>query len=231
MAFWNNIDSYHFNDRYSKFALSEIPNGISKIQSLIVRRKSHELVANHFYTLAGALEMLIGMCYHYQNVLKLKVELGIELFPDSRIMENIQHESIAYLNRVGQFYHFATSKIISARIADINVIAPTLCNAIVFRNKHAAHRSIDKPRNQDTPYMQEQHAISMNKYGGFIWLPKPGHRPSNNRLERDWSNYYPTSQVQLDDGKTVLYFSVEKDHSKLTSEAYAIFEAALSPKK
>lgn len=227
MAFWNSIDSYQFHDRYSKFDLAEIPDDISRIQSLIVRKKQHELVASNFYTLAGALEILKGMRYHFQNVLKLTAELGIEVFPENRITELIEHESIAYLNRAGQFYHFSTSDLITPLIGKIKEIAPTLCDANVFRNKHAAHRSIDKPRKEDTLYLQEQHAISLNKYGGAQWGPKPGTKPSENRLAMDYSQYYFISQVQLDDGKTVLFFSVERDHPKITSEAYAVYEAAL----
>ncbi len=195
MAFRNSIDSHSVFDRFPNFSLEEIPNPLDRIQSLIARSKEHELVASRFYTVAGALEILHGADYHYNNLRRIKI--GLDSLSDDRRIRygNLQNETVAYINRVGQFFHFATSRPVADRIGEISQFAPTIETAVEFRNKYAAHRSIDKPLKEDTPYLQEQNAISLSGYGGWQWFPKPGKSPTQSPMIC-FEDHYFVSQIQ-----------------------------------
>jgi hypothetical protein len=95
----------------------------------------------------GAIEMLGGLQYHYQQFLRIrerKLSGAVPLdAPDERF------EAVAYINRIGQFHYFANSafcKQIMGRSALLEI--PTLEKLLPFRHKYTAHRARDNPRDR-----------------------------------------------------------------------------------
>ena len=132
----------------------------------------------------GAVHVLQGMDYHYRAYLAhevlgraylLRLEaftrtlkgagvIPAQDFPRASVdeamhLEALNHEAVAYLNRLGQFYYFARS---IGRLAEV----PRLCALIHFRNKHGAHRSIDVPRGEE-PEVQVGQAMAFSFYRLF----------------------------------------------------------------
>ena len=76
---------------------------------------------------------------------------------ERKLLESLDHEALAYINRLGQFHAFAKSR-------NLKSLLPRASELMVFRNKHAAHRSIDDPRKEDNEHLQEAHAFA------FGWI-------------------------------------------------------------
>ena len=84
-----------------------------------------------------------------QDAQPTNIAIPIATETEKSHLEALDHEAIAYLNRVGQFFYFAKS------VGKIEAI-PTISYLTSFRNKHTAHRSIDAPRKEDEAHQQMQ---------------------------------------------------------------------------
>jgi len=122
----------------------------------------------------GAVHFLEGLEYHYQSYmahiratdayfshvsahtasLASAESAGSVAFPvptesERPHVDALDHEAIAYLNRLGQFYYFA-------RALDKADQLRRASDLMSFRNKHVAHRSIDSPRGEDAAHLRMQ---------------------------------------------------------------------------
>jgi hypothetical protein len=107
-----------------------------KIFSFIVQNK-HKIRDMHDYTrIVGSLQFNEGLEYHYNNFTTHLQNLAAKecLFDDSML----DHEAVAYINRLGQAYYFARS---------FNMLkhCPKIKELYLFRRKNTGHRSIDCP--------------------------------------------------------------------------------------
>ncbi|HEX3943229.1 MAG TPA: hypothetical protein VHW69_03995 [Rhizomicrobium sp.] len=95
----------------------------------------------------GAIEMLGGLQYHYQQFLRIRERKLSGAFPLDAPDERF--EAVAYINRIGQFRYFADSNFceqIIGRSALLEI--PALEKLLPFRHKYTAHRARDKPRDR-----------------------------------------------------------------------------------
>lgn len=128
----------------------------------------------------GSIPMLQGLDYHYNHFISqfhqlasyyerhesyLKDSMSGQRrnlpYPSSTDTErqtfrSLEHEAIAYINRVGQFYYFAKSFEHQSFLLRASELMP-------FRNKHTAHRSIDMPR-EETVHEKMWQAMSFGFY-------------------------------------------------------------------
>lgn len=165
----------------------------------------------------GAITMLEGLDYHYSRFVKLVNRLGPyfscrgaawpansgeavqRLFPtatEAEDLNGLDHESVAYLNRLGQFHTFAKAHGLASRLLKTHEL-------IVFRNKHTAHRSIDAPRGE-SQHEREYQAMTF----GFYRLTRGG---------------FPTYQILS--GRKHHEFDMCRDHPLVMQEAIDVLFA------
>lgn len=177
-----------------------------------------------FIRLFGTVPMLEGLDYHHRQSLSYFDQLarGSSKVVHDQLLSALDHEAVGYINRAGQLLAFAVSKPIAVPVERI----PKLLEVKFFRDKFVAHRSMDWPRGEDAN-MQVLHAISVTTMGGYVLQPKDGHtllddpwHPS--RYRSHYLCYQARKSVD-----TVYFFSIERDHPAVMSEAYAVLEHAL----
>ncbi len=160
----------------------------------------------------GAVTMLEGLDYHYSRFMELmkrldryfsyrRVPLSAHsneslqrLLPtpiETEDLNGLDHESVAYLNRLGQFHTFAKAHGMAARL-------PKMHELMVFRNKYSAHRSIDAPRGE-SQYEREYQAMA---FGFYRIITREG---------------FPT--YQMPSGKKHHEFDIYHDHPIIMQEA------------
>jgi hypothetical protein len=93
----------------------------------------------------------------------------------------------------------------------------------VFRHKHGAHRSVDKPWTEDTSDLRILHAMALADVGGALWSPRPGVSGEPKRKPPIHSHYL-TFQIQRPAGQAHDLI-LEKDHPLILEESFAVFEA------
>jgi len=147
----------------------------------------------------GAIKMMKGMDYHFDNFYKCT----------DRDQE--AHEAIAYLNRVGQFFDFARSDYVRAKVSSPLDLLPSILKFIPLRNKHAAHRSLDDPREND-PTDQDDRP----HYLALMFLDTSLHDREGNRM------------FQFLDGNGHINFTMAKDHPSIIKEAYELIQAIVN---
>ena len=163
---------------------------LSDITSLSTRARSWlsrvvtRIPEDESIQVVGAIAMLEGLDYHHDEFMKLVIQLTpyyarilggdtmnqvaehkTNPFPtavESKSLDALDHEAVAYLNRLGQLHSFAKAKALATRM-------PKARELVVFRNKHTAHRSIDAPKG-DSRQEQEYQAMTV----GFYRLTRSG---------------------------------------------------------
>lgn len=166
----NNIDNYNLIDNNSDKEIDAIHPLSARAFSLVARNWTRPLLKLGFINVTGAIEMLEGFEYHHDNIIRLSAELA----KGERVSEtNINHEAVAYLNRLGQFYYFTKSDFVGNAISDVDAIIPTIAKFLVFRNKHTAHRSMDAPKKDDTYDLKLSHARAVSSVMGSMFSCKP----------------------------------------------------------
>lgn len=130
--------------------------------STLVRSKEKTVVKDGFINLVGAINMMRGLDYHYEHFCIIVNEIAELPFPDVQSKQKklqLIHETVAYINRLGQFYHFASSNFVTSRINNWKEIIHTVIHYKKFHDKHSAHRSLDKPhKKEDSPELQQTYA-------------------------------------------------------------------------
>lgn len=230
----HSISDWSIQDPHPSKKLDDILPISERVHSLIARNKDHELLKENFISINGAAYMISGMEYHHLNFMEL-----VKLLSKGKNNQRayLEHEIVAYINRVGQFYYFATSELVSSIIPSVLTQIPKIEHIYMFRRKHTGHRSIDQPYNEDTRHLQGVHAMSLTGMMGIhfepkdktVGLPQPKPQGKNNwpKLMRDrWKLGYVGYQLNMGKGGTFNIF-LEKDHPIILNEAYSIFENLL----
>lgn len=116
-----------------------------RVFSLIVQNK-HKIYDMHDYTrIMGSIQFLEGLEYHYNNFTNhLQILAAQERLSDDSMLD---HEAVAYINRLGQIYYF---------IRSFNLLkhCPKIKELYLFRRKNVGHRSIDCPTDEDATHEQ-----------------------------------------------------------------------------
>ena len=231
----NNIDSYAVFDLHKDKDIREIHPLSARGKSLIARNRGNEHLKKGFINLLGALEILEGLEYHHKNI----IDLSDAIANGSDVHDGtINHEAVAYVNRMGQFYYFAISDFIKNVIPESMPTIPTITKYMVFRHKHSAHRSIDAPKNEDE-IVKLVHARSLSLAMGVMMTPKPGMalvKPPDITDDADWMKVFRSDQYrschrvfQIFDEVSVTHknFVIEREHPSITSEAYEVIERVI----
>ena len=150
--------------------------------------------------------MIDGLIYHHSNYIKAMYSLypfttetysnKLKVEKNGMLYKVMRHETIAYLNRLGQFYYFAKSQK-SIMICDL---MPTIIKFIPLRMKGTAHRALDAPRTNDVEEFSIQldnlmHGSSKLYFKGRFIL-----------------------QLRLSNGE-FLHFGIIEEHDKIIFEA------------
>ena len=155
---WNNQSNWVYEDPSADLSLENIFPLSRRAVSLYARNKSNPKIREGFLHISGAINMMDGMEYHFANFNQVHSKLykGNDIQEIAQAYQyekdqihKIKHEIIAYINRVGQFYHFADSDFVKSRLQDVNSCMPIIKKLTKFRNKYTAHRSLDKPYKDD----------------------------------------------------------------------------------
>jgi len=203
--------------------------------SALVRSKDKTVFERGFLNLVGAVDMMRGLDYHHDNFCAI-----INAIAEVRLLDPVSkqkklmliHEAVAYLNRLGQFYHFASSDFVTTAVNNWKSIIPTIIKFKRFRDKHSAHRSLDKPR-QDSPHLQQVHAWALSSLGGCLFSPKPGRSISIApkdilNAQKMWTDSYLCFQLVGDEDNETLNLSIEREHPVFVREAYDLIFRLLS---
>src|SRR5664279_957318 len=137
----------------------------------LVSRSPSPLLREHFIQIAGVVDILSGLDYHFSNF-KRYVKL-VQVGSEAGHAE-LRHEAVAWVNRTGQLHYFVTSHLVKGGSGSIQT--PAIDAVLPFRHKHTAHRSSDSPRKSDTAHVRTVHAMSLSILGGTLWTPRKGHR-------------------------------------------------------
>jgi hypothetical protein len=215
----NTKTAWNLTDFNSGIPLEQIPL-LSERAASRLQRSNSPLLDTNLFEIHGAIAMMSGMDYHHSRY----CEITSDILPypsDSRLQhEALQHEAVAWINRVGQFSFFVKSKFVIARIG--KTTNPNIDLVLAFRNKHTAHRSIDAPWHGDTVTLQAQHAMSLSGFGGVFGKPRDG-------VEQTIPSSGKTCYLgfQLNTGSDHLTLYIEELHPHLIQECYAIIDKLL----
>lgn len=173
-----------------------------------------------FVQIAGSMNILSGLDYHHHQFM-LRVDRLVPYYdrhpsftkhaPDHsnenlvwpiatdaerEHFDALDHEAVAYLNRIGQLFYFARS-------LQLKQLLPRVTELLSFRHKHTAHRSIDVREDESTDLL-EMHAMSF----GF-------HRLTLHE--------FPIYQIY--DKEKYVHFHVRDDHPVVMCEAMSLLLA------
>jgi hypothetical protein len=225
---------YTFKDLAPHLALSEIEPLSRRAGVLLARHQTGRAATAGQMNVLGAIDMLNGLEYHHAAFMKVIEQLAEMPLPSDGtwlLRSHLMHECLAYLNRMGQFYYFATSRFVRGYVPDPEAIIPTQLLYLRFRHKHSAHRSLDAPRAEDTPHHQLVHAWALSSHGPCGFTPK---RPSPEAAaalatfdsKSMWRDHF--FHFQMYDEADCLNFGLEKEHPAIAGEAYKLLEALLT---
>jgi len=214
--------SWNFADPFPNVPLRDIfPLSTRALSWLARASKDAAFPQDRCVQIAGGARMLGGLDYHHGNfldrfnhlvpyydrqaaVLKHSMEqlLGEAPLPmatesERAVLDALHHEAFAYLNRLGQFYTFT-------KALSVEHLLPRAAELMLFRHKHTAHRSIDAPRKEDDPHLQEVHAMTF----GFHYLSVAS---------------FPVFQIH--DQHRVVQFHMRDDHAVVMDQALDALQA------
>lgn len=224
----NDAENWYYPDPWPEVELKDIPAVSDRATSLIARSKS-PLLNSNFVQLAGLISILNGLDYHHGNYCRLVSQL-VPVNAGSNDVRALRHEAIAWLNRMGQFHAFTTSKLGK----NTSSATPCMDSLLVFRHKHAAHRSIDAPRREDSAEAMIAQAMSMSDLGGQLWLPRPDFRwPADDAPDDAWATSPAThflgfQMATQSAGVQIQDLVVERDHQPVMLEAFTFLERLLA---
>lgn len=127
-----------------------------------------EVVESYKLELAGLLDIVQGLEYHYKNFEKIEkryINSQEKLFSEGILHprpnnKNMIHEIVAYLNRLGQLDSLVRSPWFNSCTLEeeIGKNCSIFLAIMPFRSKFAAHRSVDYPRKIDTEHQKASQA-------------------------------------------------------------------------
>jgi len=208
----------------------------SRAFSLVARNQRKPLLQTGYINVMGAIEMLESLEYHHDNVVRIAAELG----SGARVsVTHVDHEVVAYLNRVGQFRYFAKSRFVATAVPSVDALIPKISRFMIFRDKHTAHRSIDAPRKKDTEDAKLSHARAVTSIMGSVHMPKPNAEevippPIGVLMDIDaiqmhiqkelWTKTFRSYQTFDTSTGSHVHFTLEAEHPDIVGEAYSVIE-------
>lgn len=157
----------NLQDPHEGKALKDIPKLSGRVRSLILRNKHKVRDTHDFAQTWGSTQFLQGLEYHYGNFLShLQTLATADQLGDDFMLD---HEAVAYLHRLGQFYYFCKSM---GQLSH----CPKITELYLFRKKSIGHRSIDAPREDDNKSEQAWQAGCFMRRAFRGWV-KPGFDP------------------------------------------------------
>jgi len=229
-----NPEHWNVKDPYPDQPLEDINPISDRAWSALIRSKYKDVVKDGFMNLVGAIDIMHGLEYHYNHFCAIVNAIANLPLLDAMSEHNkrfLIHETVAYLNRLGQFYYFSSSSFTKDRVTNWQEIVPTIIKYVRFRHKHSAHRSIDKPMMEDNPHLQKVHAWALSSIGGLLLAPKPGRTSLPdliNNPEKIWNESYICFQLMGDDVNDTINLSIEREHPVFIGEAYDLIFKLLS---
>jgi hypothetical protein len=236
MRVFKSIANFSGADPQPGIPLAAISPLSQRANALMMRNRNKPALLEGFLNVLGAIEMLAGLEYHHDNVVRFSGLLAAgEVFDETYLY----HEAVAYVNRLGQFHYFAKSELVAKAVNDPLAKIPTIQKFLPFRMKHAAHRSLDSPR-KETEDAKILQAMSLSravgrmmtlKAGAANILPSQGVTLDAEALDRfrqlQWQNSYLTFQLFDEDTETHLNLILEKEHPTISAEAYDLLASVI----
>ncbi|MEI6714367.1 MAG: hypothetical protein WCO60_11490 [Verrucomicrobiota bacterium] len=213
----NHRGSWRIEDPAPEVPLPEIQLISDRTKALIFRSSS-PLLESDFVQIYGVTTILAGLEHHFTNFMTAFGQLRSieEPFPHA-----ILHEAVAWLNRVGQLNAFRKSSLITKHVPMND--APTIEYVMPFRNKHAAHRSVDDPKRSEDAHTRPLHALMFSDLGWRIWTPREAGQLPGIDIKQ---THYLAFQIRLN-GPESRNLVIERDHPKVLKEGYKLIEALL----
>ncbi len=201
-------------------ALAQITPISRRARSLLVRNKTCPKIATAYLNVEGAVGIMEGLDYHHE---RFKTIVNAAASGNLDETSKLVHEAVAYANRIGLFYYFSDSDFVTQVIGGSALpLVPTIDRVTTFRHKVTAHRSIDKPRSQDTSHLQEVHALAlMNR----LFTPRTA--GSGVDSQNPWKTGYVVYPINLGTSDQI-ELAVERDHGLIMAEAYDLMERILT---
>jgi hypothetical protein len=114
------IDDWNIPYLNANEQLEDINPLSARARTLAVRNRSKPMLKDiGFIRVLGAIEMMEGLEYHHDNIIRIT---GALANGDDVSEKGVDHEAIAYLNRVEQFYYFAKSYFVRSAITDFRAL-------------------------------------------------------------------------------------------------------------
>lgn len=213
-------DFQNLKDLNENISLDDIPVLCSRIESLIIRNKHKITMAIDFVQIWTSLEMVHGMEYHFNNLQNhLKRLSNMDCLGDDTMLD---HETVAYLHRLRQFYYFIKSR-------DLFKVSPKINELYLFGRKLICHRSIDDPWEEDEEADQiwQAQCFHNRSFSGNVkpdFDPKKGILKDLNPLspKRYQSDKMFVSYQILSNGKHAT-FTPQQDHPIVVKEIESAF--------
>lgn len=217
MVGWKNMKHPYLKFQFPEF--NKEPDGYrAKLRYLFAKHKQSKIFEENELELMGLVDMVGGLEYHYENFARME---GVrreefrkfieEKSETSTMSENIIHEAVAYLNRLGQVYTLLKSKWVQRYLMEENlaVYCPTILSLIPLRNKFASHRSIDDPRGETPTQLANHAALSY----GVNW---GGKKITNDSLALEFDGLNIVFKIQISKNHRSLILT--KFHPTLTND-------------
>jgi hypothetical protein len=239
-------ENFRIEDPSLGVPIDEIVPISKKTWALLARHQSSPPLKTGFLNVYGAVDMIDGLEHHHSHFMVLVDRLcTVPAFTnESKAVERqLRHEVVAYLNRMGQFYHFTKSKFVARHITDATRLIPTILKFKPFRDKYAAHRSIDLPRPEDSADAQQLQAWGLSSVSGLLFSPKEKAKAasvleelhdqllSNVQLYNSktrWKECYFGLQMRVTAKNEFVDFFLEKEHPIISQEAFRLIEILLT---
>lgn len=148
---------------FSKEKIVQIDGSIPMLQGLDYH---HNHFISQFHQLASYYERHESYLSDSMNGHRSNLPYPSSTEAEHQILNSLNHEAIAYINRVGQFYYFAKAFGHQSCLLRALELMP-------FRHKHTAHRSIDETRGETVHERMWQamsfgfHHLSINSFPVF----------------------------------------------------------------
>lgn len=214
----NDPNKWNVYDPFPDLSIDEIRPISQRAAAYFVRNR--EDLNDYYVELFGAINMLKGLDYHFDNTLSyfhqltpfddfrklIEEDRQQEAFAasqrNSRYSGLSNHEIAAYLNRLYQFQNFSTSDLvrpISSRLKKSGIK-----HALKFRHNLTGKRMIDRPNLDEYHKMQARYSEMGNLYD------RHGHL-----------------QLQITVNKETINFCLIESHEEIMLESYEIIRGAV----
>ncbi|RIV68705.1 hypothetical protein [Flagellimonas aequoris] len=201
------FNQWTVKDRYPDKELEEI-NPISlRIYSLVARNKTDFEENKNAVEILGALKMIEALDYHYQNYIDCS---------EDKFLTNRIHETVAYLNRLRQFYYFLISKFLKTTFGiEPEKMTPKILELIKIGMVETAHRALDYKKSHISKERKYTSALT------FIGI----------QVEYDHLHRQKFTLRHNDDPTKWLIFTPEEDHETIMVECYSTFQTMVKKLK